>query len=566
MPIPTLQTKSKEKVMKKIARWSIITLAAVGSLLFLPSAVVGDGFSLGKSMEILVNVLRNISLYYVDEVDPNQLLKDATTGLVRNLDPYTEFISESEVEGFELMTTGKYGGIGSLIRQKGDWVLFAEPYKNSPADKAGIRIGDRLVEIDGRSAKGMTTEQVSNALKGEPGSKIKIKVQKWLTDEEVELRIDREIITIPGIPYYGMVSDSVGIICHNDFTENCSVEMRRAVEALKAQGAKALILDYRSNGGGLLSEAVSTLSLFVPRGSEVVSTRAKDSANNTTLRTQSDPIDTEIPIVVLVDGNSASAAEIVSGAIQDYDRGVLIGQRTYGKGLVQTSLPTGYDTFVKVTTAKYYLPSGRCIQAIDYASRDANGAIHAVPDSLINEFSTRAGRKVYDGGGVLPDVVLEPEYASSYAYVVYNMNLLSDFADLFWKRHQDSLTVIPREYRFTDADWEEFEAFMAEQEVPWESNTKRALELLRESAEQERYLESIEERIAVIEEQVSSKERTLNLHREELRDLIEKEMLLRFAYTEGAIDHSMRDDKTVARALDLLHNPKEYAKMLQPAE
>lgn len=552
--------------MKKIARWSVIVLAAVGSLLILPSAVVGDGFSLGKSIEILVNVLRNISLYYVDEVNPEQLLKDATTGMVRNLDPYTEFISESEVEGFELMTTGKYGGIGSLIRQKGEWVLFAEPYKNSPADKAGIQIGDRLVEIDGRSAQGMTTEQVSNALKGEPGSKIKIKVQKWLTDEEVDLRIEREIITIPGIPYYGMVSDSVGIICHNDFTENCSVEMRRAVEALKAQGAKALILDYRSNGGGLLSEAVATLSLFVPRGSEVVSTRAKDSANNTTLRTQSDPIDTEIPIVVLVDGNSASAAEIVSGAIQDYDRGVLIGQRTYGKGLVQTSLPTGYDTFVKVTTAKYYLPSGRCIQAIDYASRDESGATHTVPDSLINEFSTRAGRKVYDGGGVLPDVVLEPEYASSYAYVVYNMNLLSDFADLFWKRHQDSLTVVPREYRFTDADWEEFEDFMAEQEVPWESNTKRALELLRESAEQERYLEGIEERIAAIEEQVSSKEQTLNLHREELRALIEKEMLLRFTYAEGTYDHSMRDDKTVARAVELLHNPEEYAKMLQPAD
>lgn len=551
--------------MKKIARWSVIVLAAVGSLLILPSAVVGDGFSLGKSIEILVNVLRNISLYYVDEVNPEQLLKDATTGMVRNLDPYTEFISESEVEGFELMTTGKYGGIGSLIRQKGEWVLFAEPYKNSPADKAGIQIGDRLVEIDGRSAQGMTTEQVSNALKGEPGSKIKIKVQKWLTDEEVDLRIEREIITIPGIPYYGMVSDSVGIICHNDFTENCSVEMRRAVEALKAQGAKALILDYRSNGGGLLSEAVATLSLFVPRGSEVVSTRAKDSANNTTLRTQSDPIDTEIPIVVLVDGNSASAAEIVSGAIQDYDRGVLIGQRTYGKGLVQTSLPTGYDTFVKVTTAKYYLPSGRCIQAIDYASRDESGATHTVPDSLINEFSTRAGRKVYDGGGVLPDVVLEPEYASSYAYVVYNMNLLSDFADLFWKRHQDSLTVVPREYRFTDADWEEFEDFMAEQEVPWESNTKRALELLRESAEQERYLEGIEERIVAIEEQVSSKEQTLNLHREELRALIEKEMLLRFTYAEGTYDHSMRDDKTVARAVELLHNPEEYAKMLQPA-
>lgn len=552
--------------MKKILRKIVIVVCAAGALLMLPSAVVGDGFSLGKSIEILVNLFRNISLYYVDEVDSEQLLKDAAAGMVRNLDPYTEFIDESEVEGFELMTTGKYGGIGSLIRQQGDWVVFAEPYKNSPADKAGIRIGDRLLEIDGRSAKGMTTQQVSDALKGEPGSKIKIKVEKWLSGEEVELRIAREIITIPGISYYGMVADSIGIICHSDFTEGCSDEMRRAVNALKAAGATSLILDYRSNGGGLLNEAVATMSLFVPRGSEVVSTRARDSRNNSTFRTQTDPIDTEIPLVVLVDGNSASAAEIVSGAIQDYDRGVLIGQRTFGKGLVQTSLPAGYDTFVKITTAKYYLPSGRCIQAIDYASRDANGASQAVPDSLISEFSTRAGRKVYDGGGVTPDVVMEPEYASSYAYVVYNMNLLSDFADQFVKRHQDSLTVVPREYRFTDADWEEFEAFMAEQDVPWESSTKRALEVLRTSAEQELYLEGIDEQITEIENRISSEEKTLNLHREELRALIEKEIVLRYAYAEGTFDHSMRDDKGVARAVELLGNTEEYNRLLQPAE
>lgn len=552
--------------MKKFFRGIVISLCAAGALLLLPSAVVGDGFSLGKSMEILINVFRNISLYYVDDVDSEQLLKDAAAGMVRNLDPYTEFIPESEVEGFELMTTGKYGGIGSLIRQKGEWIHFAEPYKNSPADKAGIRIGDRLLEIDGKSAQGMTSQQVSDALKGEPGSKIRIKVEKWLTGEVEELRIAREIITIPGISYYGMVADSIGIICHDDFTEGCSNEMRRAVEALKAQGATSLILDYRSNGGGLLNEAVATLSLFVPRGSEVVSTRAKDSQNNSTFRTQSDPIDTEIPIVVLVDGNSASAAEIVSGAIQDYDRGVLIGQRTFGKGLVQTSLPAGYDTFVKITTAKYYLPSGRCIQAIDYASRDANGATHNVPDSLINEFSTRAGRKVYDGGGVTPDVPLEPEYASSYAYVVYNMNLVSDFADQFCKRHQATLSVTPREYRFTDDDWVEFEEFMAEQDVPWESNTKRTVELLRESAEQERYLEGIEEQIAQIESLISSEEKTLNLHREELRDLIEREIVLRYAYAEGVADHSMRDDKGVARAVELLSNPEEYNKLLQPTE
>lgn len=552
--------------MKKLFRGIVISLCAAGALLLLPSAVVGDGFSLGKSMEILINVFRNISLYYVDDVDSEQLLKDAAAGMVRNLDPYTEFIDESEVEGFELMTTGKYGGIGSLIRQKGDWIHFAEPYKNSPADKAGIRIGDRLLEIDGKSAQGMTSQQVSDALKGEPGSKIRIKVEKWLTGEVEELRIAREIITIPGISYYGMVADSIGIICHDDFTEGCSNEMRRAVEALKAQGATSLILDYRSNGGGLLNEAVATLSLFVPRGSEVVSTRAKDSQNNSTFRTQNDPIDTEIPIVVLVDGNSASAAEIVSGAIQDYDRGVLIGQRTFGKGLVQTSLPAGYDTFVKITTAKYYLPSGRCIQAIDYASRDANGATHNVPDSLINEFSTRAGRKVYDGGGVTPDVPIEPEYASSYAYVVYNMNLVSDFADQFCKRHHSTLSVTPREYRFTDDDWVEFEEFMAEQDVPWESNTKRTVELLRESAEQERYLEGIEEQIAQIESLISSEEKTLNLHREELRDLIEREIVLRYAYAEGVADHSMRDDKGVARAVELLSNPEEYNKLLQPTE
>lgn len=552
--------------MKKLFRGIVISLCAAGALLLLPSAVVGDGFSLGKSMEILINVFRNISLYYVDDVDSEQLLKDAAAGMVRNLDPYTEFIDESEVEGFELMTTGKYGGIGSLIRQKGDWIHFAEPYKNSPADKAGIRIGDRLLEIDGKSAQGMTSQQVSDALKGEPGSKIRIKVEKWLTGEVEELRIAREIITIPGISYYGMVADSIGIICHDDFTEGCSNEMRRAVEALKAQGATSLILDYRSNGGGLLNEAVATLSLFVPRGSEVVSTRAKDSQNNSTFRTQSDPIDTEIPIVVLVDGNSASAAEIVSGAIQDYDRGVLIGQRTFGKGLVQTSLPAGYDTFVKITTAKYYLPSGRCIQAIDYASRDANGATHNVPDSLINEFTTRAGRKVYDGGGVTPDVPIEPEYASSYAYVVYNMNLVSDFADQFCKRHHSTLSVTPREYRFTDDDWVEFEEFMAEQDVPWESNTKRTVELLRESAEQERYLEGIEEQIAQIESLISSEEKTLNLHREELRDLIEREIVLRYAYAEGVADHSMRDDKGVARAVELLSNPEEYNKLLQQTE
>ncbi len=551
------------KRFNKGAKWLIVVVGAFGALLFLPSAVVGDGFRLGKSLEILVNVFRNISLYYVDDVEPEKMLEAAAAGMARTLDPYTEFIPESNAENFELMTTGKYGGIGSMIRQKGDWVIFAEPYKNSPADRAGIRIGDKLLEIDGRDARGMTTQQVSDALKGEPGSTVRVTIEKLLTGEQEELRIKRERIAIPGISYYGMVSDSVGVICHDDFTEGCSNDMRRAVELLKAEGARSLILDYRSNGGGLLNEAVATLSLFVPRGTEVVSLRAKSEENNSSFHTQSDPIDTEIPLVVLVDGNSASSAEIVAGALQDLDRAVLIGQRTFGKGLVQTSLPAGYDAYVKVTTAKYYLPSGRCIQAVNYTS---DGSSAPVPDSLINEFSTRAGRKVYDGGGVKPDVELEPDYVSTYAYLVYNMGLVSDFVDEYTKRHHTSLTVVPGEYRFSDDAYAEFEAFMADKEVPWQSSTARAVELLRDAAEAERYMEGMADQIAAIEEYIGGQESKLQLYKGELTELIEGEIVLRYGYAEGATAHAMRDDKTVACAVELLHSPDDYHRILTPAE
>ncbi len=538
-----------------------VIIAAFGALLILPSAVTGEGFRLGKSLEILVNLFRNISLYYVDDVDPDKLLEAAAAGMVRNLDPYTEFIPESNAENFELMTTGKYGGIGSLIRQKGDWVIFAEPYKNSPADRAGIRIGDKLLEIDGKDARGMTTQQVSDALKGEPGSTVRVTVEKLLTGEREELRIKRERIAIPGISYYGMISDSVGVICHEDFTEGCSNDMRRAVELLKAEGARSLILDYRSNGGGLLNEAVATLSLFVPRGTEVVSLRAKSEENNSSFATQSDPIDTEIPLVVLVDGNSASSAEIVAGAMQDLDRAVLIGQRTFGKGLVQTSLPVGYDAYVKVTTAKYYLPSGRCIQAVNFA---ADGSSAPVPDSLINEFSTRAGRKVYDGGGVKPDVELEPGYVSNYAYLVYNMGLISDFVDQYIKQHHTTLSVVPREYRFSDEAYQEFVEFMADKEVPWESLTARAVGILKDAAETERYMEGVAEEIAAIERYIGGQESKLQLYKEELINMIEGEIVLRYGYAEGATSHFLRDDKTVARAVELLHSPESYRQILSP--
>lgn len=314
------------------------------------------------------------------------MLRDAAAGMTSNLDPYTVLIPEDEMEEFEILTTGKYGGIGALVRQSGDWIAIAQPYEGFPADKAGLVIGDKLLEVDGRSIRGLDVSEVSSMLKGSPGTALRLKVEKLLTGEQADVTLRRERIKISGIPYYGMIADGVGYILHDDFTEECSLDMRRALVELKKQGATSLIIDLRGNGGGILQEAVKILSLLVPKGTEVVSMKGRIGELDETFTTQTDPIDTRMPVVVLVNSQSASAAEIVSGALQDLDRAVLLGQRTFGKGLVQSTRPLGYNAFLKVTTAKYYIPSGRCIQALDYAHRNDDGSVGTVPDSLIREF------------------------------------------------------------------------------------------------------------------------------------------------------------------------------------
>ena len=433
--------------MGKGIKYGLCVLAGAVVLAVATAAVPPpDGFRMGRNMEVLVNMLRDISLFYVDDVDPDELLSDAAAGMTAGLDPYTVFISEEDMDTFQLLTTGRYGGVGSLIRKSGDGVVFAEPYKGSPADRAGIVVGDRILEIDGQDASAMTTEQVSSLMKGEPGTRLKMKVAKFYTGDTVQVELKREIINIPGIPYYGMLPDSVGYILNIDFTDEVSNDMRNAIMSLREQGAKALILDYRNNGGGIVQEAVKILSFFVPRGTEVVSLRGRNPEENAVFTTQQDPLDTEIPLVVLVNNGSASAAEIVAGALQDMDRAVLVGRRTFGKGLVQSTRPLGYNAYLKVTTAKYYLPSGRCIQAIDYASRAEDGTLSHIPDSLITEFRTAAGRRVYDGGGVMPDVRVPAEYVSRFAYVVYGKGYIHDFVDGFMPaqpRPGDS----PREFR-----------------------------------------------------------------------------------------------------------------------
>ena len=535
-------------------------LLALGALTFAGR----NDFGLGRNTEILINLMRELSLNYVDEVSPDRLMQQAAAGMTRTLDPYTEFMPEEQMSDFELLTTGKYGGVGSLIRKKGDYVIFAQPYKGSPADRAGIRIGDRIVRIDGQEARGMTIEQVSALLKGSPGTKVKLTVERLLGGEQQELTLRRERIAIPSVPYYGYVADGIGYIQHSDFTEGSYDELRAALEALQREGElRGLILDYRSNGGGILQEAVKIVSLFVPKGTEVVSTRGRAKDAGHTFRTESAPVAPNLPLAVLVNGNTASSAEIVAGALQDLDRAVLIGQKTFGKGLVQSTRPLGYNTMVKMTTAKYYMPSGRCIQAIDYSAHEGRGGAKQVPDSLVHAFTTRAGRTVYDGGGITPDLRTEPQYVSRFAMTLYALGFIQDFVDDYMREHAAD-TIDNRTFSITDADYDRFVAFMQDKEVPYESDTRRVLKSLKTAAGNDRYTE-LEEEIARLESQLKDDKLTnLATYRGEITDAINSDVVLRHSYVEGVVEHGLTDDREVAEAVRLLDDPAQLARMLSP--
>ena len=551
--------------MKRGVKYSIVAVAVAGCLL-LGAAAKDNAYNLGKNIDLLINMLRFVDLFYVDDVESDKVAEAAAQGMTKILDPYTEYIPAERMGDFKAMTTGKYGGVGSLIRQRGDYVEFSAPYKNSPADLAGIRPGDRIVEIDGKSAKGFTTQQVSDKLKGDAGSSIKITIEKFPTGELVPLKIQRERIAIPGVPYYGMVGDSIGYISHSEFTEGCSADMMRAYEALAKQGLKGLVLDYRDNTGGILQEAVQVLSLFLPTGSEVVSTRSsKGGAENRVFKTENPPITTDIPIVVLTDNSSASASEIVAGALQDYDRAVLMGQRTFGKGLVQSTYPLGYESYIKMTTAKYYLPSGRCVQAKDYSAHNEDGSVASVPDSLISEFHTRAGRKVYDGGGVMPDVRLEPEYVSTFAVMVYAQGFVDDFLSEYCARHYDELqeAVVPTQYHFSDEAYGEFVEFMKDKTVAWESYATHLWKEFKKAAEKERWEENMSEQMAQIEANITNDTQdNILLYKKELQSIIENQIVARYCYSEGATKHLLPNDVELKRAVELLQDLEKYNTIL----
>ena len=542
---------------QKFLKYTLLAVAATGLFVGGIFATRND-FGLGRNMEIMVNLMHAIATQYVDEVNADEMMRNGAEGITSKLDPYTDFIPEEDMPNFEAMTTGRYGGIGALIRKKGDYVIIAEPYKGSPADESGLKIGDKIIAIDGKDMKGAKVDEISKRLRGEPNTVVKVTVEHLLTGEREELKIRRRRIVIPSITYAGYVAEGVGYIRHADFTDKCYDDMRAAILRLQSEGElKSLILDYRNNGGGVLQSAVKVLSLFVPKGTMVVETRGRGEKSHK-LYTEYEPLLPNTPLAVLINGNSASAAEIVAGAIQDLDRGVLLGQRSFGKGLVQGTTPLGYNAYAKITVGKYYIPSGRCIQAMNYSK---DGRAEQVADSLIKEFKTSRGRKVYDGGGVMPDKKIETKYISSFAATLYLMGIIEDFGDDYIKRN-GSKTIEVKSFSVTEQDYADFAEMVMKRDIPYKSESRAALEKLRSALSKERNT-SLEEALATIDKGLCDDKRSnLETFRKEIVEQINQNIVLRYAYAEGVIANSLRDDEEVLAAVKILSDKAEYERII----
>lgn len=515
-------------------------------------------FDIVKNLDIFYSLFNEVNRYYVDETKPDKLIKSAIDGMLNSLDPYTTYIPEEDLADFTFMTTGEYGGIGALIRKGGNYAIVSEPYEGFPAQQSGLKSGDTIYTIDGVSTRGKEISAVSEMLKGTPNTTLKLQIKRIGTPGILEKSLTRRVITIPNVPYSALLPDKVGYIRLTNFTKDAGSETGNALKALKAQGATSIVLDLRGNPGGLLGEAVNVANLFVGRGQEVVSTRAKVKQWDAVYKTTSNPVDTVIPLVVLVNRGSASASEIVAGSLQDLDRALIVGQRTFGKGLVQTTRPLSYNAQLKVTTAKYYIPSGRCIQAVDYTHRNEDGSVGLVPDSLIREFTTRHGRKVYDGGGISPDIVLEPQRISNIAMSLYTKSLISDFATVYNIEHP--VVASTDKLKVNEELYKGFVKFLSDKNYDYTTESDDKLEELIKAAKQEKYFDGASTEFEALKHKLAhDKDKDLQTFRPEISQLLYEELASRYFYQKGRIAVSLEDDPELGKALDVLKDPAGYA-------
>lgn len=518
-----------------------------------------------KNLDIFHSLYRELYLYYVDQLEPEKLIKTAIDKMLEGLDPYTVYIPENQIEDIKLITTGQYGGIGALIRQDGDYVMITDPYENSPAAKAGVMAGDKILEVDGHSMKGKKSDEVSELLRGEPNTKVKLKMQRMFKDEPIEFQITREEIKLPSVPYYGIIDEGVGYITLSSFTNTAAKEVQEALESMKkSDNIKSLVLDLRSNPGGLLIEAVKICNLFIDAGQEIVSTKGKVSEWDKSYKTTAKPVDKDIKIVVLVNEMSASASEIVSGSIQDLDRGVVVGHRTFGKGLVQTTRNLSYNGMLKVTTAKYYTPSGRCIQALDYSHRNEDGSVGHVPDSLISKFYTKNKREVFDGGGITPDVVVDDSVANTLLTQLMLDDMFFKYSVWYRSKHE-SIGDDPAKFVFTDADYNDFKDFLVREKFDYKSFSEESVEDLIEVAKSENYYENISKDIETLLSKLKQdKDRDLERYKDEVKKWIVSYIMPRYFYEKGSIMFSINYDEEVKTAIEILKDEKRYNEILSP--
>jgi carboxyl-terminal processing protease len=544
----------------RISKIVLIVSIAISSVVSV--GFVDSYFEVSKNLDIFATLFRELNIYYVDDSDPGKLMKTGIDAMLKSLDPYTNYIPESNIEDYKMMTTGQYGGIGALIQKQGDYVIISEPYEGFGAFKAGLIAGDKILEVDGKSVKGKSTTDIREFLLGQPGSSIELKIERPGSPEPLLKKVTREEVKIKDVPYFGMVADSVGYIKLTGFTETASAEVKEAFNKLKEENMQSLVLDLRGNGGGLLKEAVSIVNFFVPKGADIVNTKGKIKDWDKSYVATLNPLDMDIPVVVLIDGGSASASEIVSGSLQDNDRAIVMGTQSFGKGLVQSVRPLSYNSKLKVTVAKYYTPSGRCIQKLDYSHRDDEGKVNEIADSLITEFKTvHNKRPVFDGKGISPDIEVDREPISDISVSLLTKSLFFNFATEYRLKHE---TIAPaKEFELSAEDYKSFVEFLSDKDYAYTTESEDLLASLEKTTKEEKYFEDVKIEYEQLKEKLSlHKGDDLNTFKEEISKILETEIVGRYYYQKGQIEISLKKDATLNEAIKTLGDKDLYNSIL----